>query len=1255
MKTSRMMRGLILSVAFITLLIQGSVLQAQTSCCTGKNKPVKIEFTYTGESCSATSSHQDSDKYGCSGDPQDDQSVYIVAANKSYLPSALIWFSGTVSIDSSFVIDAANAGESRLKGETYIQVFDQQNGTKLQEVYFHTSCSQPLIAGDQYGSIYLKGILLENGNTCGTFEDDEDPNESCCVDGFKPADISLIYTGESCSATNTTQASDKFNCYGNPNSASSVYIIANNNNDPTQGDKWFEGSVQLDSVFTIHASLSGATKLSSNTVIHIFASQGGTLLQRVNFHTSCSQPLSIGDQWGSVQLYGMRGEQGGTCGTVDDVDDSNESCCVDGFKPAQLSLQYTGEDCSGTSTSQSSDKYNCSGDPNDANAVYVIANNDDNASNGDRWFEGWVLLDSTFTLDASNAGATKLSSNTVIHIFDHEGGSLLQKVNFHTSCSQPLDLDDQWGALKLVGMVGEDGSTCGNPSTNPEPICNRELINTTSCVGRKFVLYMIDTTGKAYWLEGDSTSYSWTEFSNGTVLVKGENFTHADLSSESFDFEVLLSGATSTAPSGSPKYNYCGAISSFANWVYFQHVSGVVTSSTRGVFTLSLRGPAFQQGMDANTNQLGYGASGWFHMEGGDGFFDKGDINAMLSTECSTIKEPESCCVDGFKPKQISLTYTGEGCSATQTTQSSDKYGCYGDPSGRDVVYIVANNDNNPSNGDRWFEGWVLLDSVFTIDANFADKDYLSSNTVVHIFDFPGGSVLQRVNFHTSCSQPLITGDQWGAVQLEGMVSKYGDTCGTPHSNPEPTCERELKNTTSCVGRKFVLYLIDSTGTAFWLEGDSTSYHWQEYNNGMVHLTGEGFTHASLSGDEFAYDIWLLNATSTAPSGSPKSNYCGTISSYSDWTYFNSLVGTVTSDNHGTFSLSRRGPAFQQGTDANTNQLGYGASGWFYLHGGDGYFTDGDINAMLSETCQEDEVITSCCVDGYKPQQVTLTYTGESCSATSTTQDSDKYNCTGDPDGRDLVYIIANDKNNPADGKIWFTGWVIKDSSFTLNALELGEDYLKSNTVIHVYDQPNGSLLQRVNFHTSCSQPLNIGDQWGAIKLRGMISEEGASCGYPSDNPVPVCDRELKNTTSCVGRKFVLYMIDTTGTSYWLEGDSTSYSWEEYSNSTVVLTGSGFTHTAFSGEEFSYHIVLTEATTTPPASSPKTNYCGTISDMSDWVYFKSMVGTVTSSERGVFTLSRRGPAFQQGTDANTNQLGYGASGWFFMEGGDGFF
>ena len=79
-----------------------------------------------------------------------------------------------VNLNTTFPIDATAVAESKLKSKTFVHIFDQQNGTLLQTIEFHTSCSQPLVLGDQFGAIQLREYLGENG-TGGVFVEDPFP------------------------------------------------------------------------------------------------------------------------------------------------------------------------------------------------------------------------------------------------------------------------------------------------------------------------------------------------------------------------------------------------------------------------------------------------------------------------------------------------------------------------------------------------------------------------------------------------------------------------------------------------------------------------------------------------------------------------------------------------------------------------------------------------------------------------------------------------------------------------------------------------------------------------------------------------------------------------------------------------------------------------------------------------------------------------------------------------------------------------
>ena len=137
--------------------------------------------------------------------------------------------------------------------------------------------------------------------------------------------------------------------------------------------------------------------------------------------------------------------------------------CDEFGKPQVLTIQYTG-DGNPTSHSQDPTKVEITGTTNDALLVYIIASSklDQSDSKNKVWFEGTVSLDEIFAIDAALAGADHFSAKTFIQIFtDETMNNLLQAIEFHTSCSQPLFLEDQFGAVQLVGFISETGVSGG--------------------------------------------------------------------------------------------------------------------------------------------------------------------------------------------------------------------------------------------------------------------------------------------------------------------------------------------------------------------------------------------------------------------------------------------------------------------------------------------------------------------------------------------------------------------------------------------------------------------------------------------------------------------------------------------------------------------------------------------------------------------------------------------------------------------------
>ncbi len=127
-----------------------------------------------------------------------------------------------------------------------------------------------------------------------------------------------------------------------------------------------------------------------------------------------------------------------------------EDCCTDG-PPQVLTMMYRGFDCSFNSHSQFGLGVVCADIGPLTDPVYIVA------SDGiTEWFAGEVNLGETFDIDA---GLTTLGFVTIVKIYDNDpgsGGTLLQQVQFLTSCSSPLFTGDQFGSLRTIGCIGEE-------------------------------------------------------------------------------------------------------------------------------------------------------------------------------------------------------------------------------------------------------------------------------------------------------------------------------------------------------------------------------------------------------------------------------------------------------------------------------------------------------------------------------------------------------------------------------------------------------------------------------------------------------------------------------------------------------------------------------------------------------------------------------------------------------------------------------
>jgi hypothetical protein len=132
------------------------------------------------------------------------------------------------------------------------------------------------------------------------------PNQVCNCNGAKIAAVRLLYNGADCSQGNNTQGG-KATCTGSIGSTTNTNIRISS--AATGGSTWFQGTVSQGQAFTMAASNGGATKFGSDSYYTVGGQSG-------KFHTSCSQPFNVGDQYGGLRVLGMQFDNGTTCGDM---------------------------------------------------------------------------------------------------------------------------------------------------------------------------------------------------------------------------------------------------------------------------------------------------------------------------------------------------------------------------------------------------------------------------------------------------------------------------------------------------------------------------------------------------------------------------------------------------------------------------------------------------------------------------------------------------------------------------------------------------------------------------------------------------------------------------------------------------------------------------------------------------------------------------------------------------------------------------
>lgn len=193
------------------------------------------------------------------------------------------------------VTGAGGAGELAV-GETVVIAHVGGDNT-LPELYVPGLCT--------VDEVFLNTAVAEGKSVTSvlTVSDEDDATFFCtqvldiCEDG-KPASLKIQYDADSDTSHSQGSAYVTISPTNAVFPAGAVWIVVTDHQDKKQV---FAGSVLPGGVFWV----AGPQKLiSSSYWFRVYTGQGGTLLQTVNFHGSCSTPLNGGDEFGAITVLG---------------------------------------------------------------------------------------------------------------------------------------------------------------------------------------------------------------------------------------------------------------------------------------------------------------------------------------------------------------------------------------------------------------------------------------------------------------------------------------------------------------------------------------------------------------------------------------------------------------------------------------------------------------------------------------------------------------------------------------------------------------------------------------------------------------------------------------------------------------------------------------------------------------------------------------------------------------------------------------
>jgi hypothetical protein len=270
-------------------------------------KVVDMVLEYTGTHCQNPLPNPQNGEASCSGDSTGAIDVGIVYSGKFGYKQII---SPASNVNDGDRIRVTSTWQGGLFPNQEYLITDASG--VLQEVAFHTSCSQPFALGDRFGPFTVVEMTTKNGTQL-TLGDGSDGTADACEVPLAPPTphctsdleaLTLVYIGdflgEGCTVSNSQGGYASCAGVADPGELVAVTPGSGLMADPVD-------NVEFGDLVTFTNTTAGQ-ELPAYTTLDVTGS-GGT--QSISFKTSCHKPLSLGDRFGSFVVFAMDREDDG--------------------------------------------------------------------------------------------------------------------------------------------------------------------------------------------------------------------------------------------------------------------------------------------------------------------------------------------------------------------------------------------------------------------------------------------------------------------------------------------------------------------------------------------------------------------------------------------------------------------------------------------------------------------------------------------------------------------------------------------------------------------------------------------------------------------------------------------------------------------------------------------------------------------------------------------------------------------------------